>query len=66
MLNEHADRVEAATIETPGIVRFKLDFNEELLHLEGAFDDLILKNTLERLGFLVYYEPEIPCVFSNS
>jgi hypothetical protein len=66
ILSEHADRVEAATTETSGITRYKLDLNEELLHLEGTFDDMILKNNLERLGFLVYYENETPCIFSNT
>jgi hypothetical protein len=63
MLSEHTDRVEAAAQETTGVSRFKLDVDEELLHLEGSFDDLILKNNLERLGFIVYYETEVPCIF---
>lgn len=54
--SEHGDRVESLVQETPGVHRYRLDFDEELLHVVGQFDELLLKNSLERAGFIVYLE----------
>lgn len=44
-----------------GIDTIKLNFDKEELHLRGQFDRLVIENNLERVGFLVYFEPDIAC-----
>jgi len=59
MCAAHGDTVRAVVYEIEGIEQFKLDYKEELLHLRGQFDRLVVENNLERIGFIVYYEPDI-------
>lgn len=63
MSKNHYETVQNLTRDITGIEEVELVPEEELLHLHGTFDRLILKNTLEKAGFFVYLEKDIPCKF---
>lgn len=61
MCMDHAEKVRSIIRDTHGIDRFELDPQTEYLHIAGYFDALILKDSIEKIGFLVYDEPEVAC-----
>lgn len=57
--SEHGEIVESIAQDTSGLAHYRLDFDGELLHATGSFDEMILRNSLERAGFLVYSETNV-------
>jgi len=63
MCKDHAEKVRGIMKEIEGIEKFEYDEENEHLHIFGLFDVLIVKDSIERVGFLVYDDNDVPCKF---
>jgi len=60
MCPEHIQCVKGIVTDTHGVNKFEMDTENEYIFVKGTFDELILRNNIERVGFLLYDEPDIP------